>query len=98
MEPGEDPELDLMFDRVCAALQPDSRIPFDEAITNITELVPAGKPYSSEMGDFAFTCFALAEQIPYNHVLTTKLVTIIELVSTSPRFPVVDGSEVRCFG
>lgn len=90
IEPGDDPLGDQLFDILRDALQPDSRLSLESLVQHITELLPEGKPYSTEVGLSLETCY----EIPYSHATMVKIVTVIELVLNSTRFPKVDETDV----
>lgn len=80
-----------IFDKV---LQPDSELSVEDAVAQLVVLLPEGKPYSSEVGDFIGTCVEMADAIPYTHSSMLKLVSILDLCLHSERFPEKVGSVV----
>jgi hypothetical protein len=80
-----------IFDKV---LQPDSELFVEDAVAQLVVLLPEGKPYSSEVGDFIGTCIEMADAIPYTHSSMLKLDSILDLCLHSERFPEKVGSAV----
>lgn len=94
MERGDNALDDQLFDILHDAVQPDGRASLESQIQKITQLLPEGKPYSYGVSAFLATCYEIAEQIPYDHPSLSKLVTIIDLVLSSSRFPRTDNTDV----
>jgi hypothetical protein len=94
-EPGDDAIADKVFEILRNLLQPDTDFSLNDAAEQITESLPEGGSYSTEVGSFLWTCYELAQQIPYNHPSMTKLITLVHTCLDSPRL--VKGHEVRHF-
>jgi hypothetical protein len=63
-EPGDNPLSNQVFEIIRGALQPNSKLPLETAIQRIVDILPEGKPYSSEVGTFLETCYEVVDQIP----------------------------------
>ncbi|SMR45609.1 unnamed protein product [Zymoseptoria tritici ST99CH_1E4] len=79
-EPDDDPLSDDVFGILRNTLQPDSELPLETAVQQITALLLDARLYSREVRVFLETCYKLAEQIPYSHPSMIKLVALIDSV------------------
>jgi len=94
-EPGDDPLLDAFFDIIREAVQAKSEVSLEESVRRLTDMIPEGKPYSSETSSFVWTCCEAARQIPYDHDSQDKTVTLIDSVLMSERLTPSDEEKVR---
>ena len=90
----DDPFTFKVFSLLSDHLQPDTTSTQQSTAKALLDLLPDGKPESSDIWSFGETCIDLAEQIPYHHPSQLKLAALLDCMGKSTKLKSSSGGKV----